>query len=699
MVDARLNPETAVQFVKGVGPRRAEHLEKAGIFTVADLLQHYPRRYLDRQRVKKIRQLQAGDDTTVVGKVLACGIERGRRSRFVVHLDDGSGSLLQCIWFQGVAYLDKSFKTGQLVAFSGKITQYRGRQMVHPEYDRLGDDDSDTVHTRGIIPMYPSTETLSRAGLDSRGFRRLLHYCVNHLEADISDYMPDELLKKNKLCTLTESLRQIHFPESWDALEAARDRLKFDEIFAMQLALAVQRVSLARPETGYTFDNRGDNVKILLQSLAFDLTGAQNRVIGEIEADLVSGRPMNRLIQGDVGSGKTLVAIIAMLKAVENGFQAAMMAPTEILAEQHYLTLKDWLEPMGIKVVLLRGNQRVAVRRPILAAILSGEAQIAIGTHALVQEGVDFFKLGLIVVDEQHRFGVMQRAALRDKGKRPHVLVMTATPIPRTLALTLYGDLDVSVIDELPKGRQPIRTAWRKEDARSAIYDFIRDEVNAGRQAYIVYPLVEESEKIDLADATAGYELLSKTTFKDFKLGLLHGRMKAEEKEAIMHSFKAGEIKILVSTTVIEVGVDVANASVMLIEHSERFGLPQLHQLRGRVGRGIHRSTCILLSIESVTDHAFKRLNTMVRTCDGFEIAEADLEIRGAGELLGTRQSGTLPFILADLTTDIAIIEKARRSAYLLVENDPNLIKPEHAELAQRLRKKYSNKIGLLAVG
>jgi len=408
---------------------------------------------------------------------------------------------------------------------------------------------------------------------------------------------------------------------------------------------------------------------------------------------------MNRLIQGDVGSGKTLVALLAMLLAVENGHQAAMMAPTEILAEQHFITLRNWLKPMGVKVVLLRGGQKVAERRPVLQAILSGEAQIAVGTHALVQDTVDFANLGLVIIDEQHRFGVMQRAALRRKGRQPHVLVMTATPIPRTLALTLYGDLDVSIIDELPKGRQAIRTAWRKEASRQGIYDFIEKELTAGRQAYVVYPLVEESEKMDLADATAGFEILSQTVFRDFKLGLLHGRMKAEEKDMVMAAFKSGEIQMLISTTVIEVGVDVPNATVMLIEHAERFGLPQLHQLRGRVGRGAYQSTCILLSTENVTDDAFRRLETMVETTDGFKIAEADLEIRGAGELLGTRQSGTLPFRLADLATDGPLIEAARNAAQTVIASDPTLSKPEHVGLSQRLKAEYQTRIGLMAVG
>ena len=674
-------------------------MEKAGLFTVADLLQHYPRRYLDRQRVETIRGLRVGQVVTVVGTVQRCGVQPGRRARFVVHLNDGTG-ILQCLWFRGVKYLEKQFKIGQTVAFSGKVTQYRGPQLVHPEYDKLADkDESDTVNTRGIIPMYPSTEGLSRAGLDSRGFRRVLHQCVTALDTGLRDPLPQSLKTEYQLWEWAKALRQIHFPDDWTSLNAAKKRLKFDEIFSIQLALAMQRDQLSQPETGFVFQPAGSLVQALLQQLPFNLTGAQSRVMGEITANVATGRPMNRLIQGDVGSGKTLVALLAMLLAVENGHQAAMMAPTEILAEQHFITLRNWLRPLGVKVVLLRGGQKVAERRPVLQAILSGEAQIAVGTHALVQDTVDFANLGLVVIDEQHRFGVMQRAALRRKGKQPHVLVMTATPIPRTLALTLYGDLDVSIIDELPKGRQAIRTAWRKEASRRGIYDFIEKELTAGRQAYVVYPLVEESEKMDLADATAGFETLSQTVFRDFKLGLLHGRMKAEEKDMVMAAFKSGEIQMLISTTVIEVGVDVPNATVMLIEHAERFGLPQLHQLRGRVGRGAYQSTCILLSTENLTDDAFKRLETMVETTDGFKIAEADLEIRGAGELLGTRQSGTLPFRLADLATDGPLIEAARNAAQTVIASDPTLSKPEHVGLSQRLKTEYQTRIGLMAVG
>lgn len=691
--------DTAVQYIKGVGPKRGKALEKAGISVLADLLQHYPRRYLDRQQLAKIGTCRVGQEVTVVGRVQSCGVQKGRKSRFIVLLGDGTGTL-QCLWFRGVAYLEKSFKVGQTVAFSGKVTQYRGLQLVHPEYDKLADgDERDAINTRGIIPMYSSTEGLSRAGMDSRGFRRILHRCVTQLDDGMDDLLPEALRETHGLWPWARALRQIHFPEDWDSLKAARKRLKFDEIFSIQLALAMQREKLSRPETGFVFKPPADLVRALLKRLTFDLTGAQTTVLHEISENVTSGRMMNRLIQGDVGSGKTLVAVLAMLMAVENGFQAAMMAPTEILAEQHYLTLRNWLHPLGVKVVLLRGGQRVAERRPVLQALLSGEAQIAVGTHALVQDTVEFHRLGLAVVDEQHRFGVMQRAALRSKGRRPHVLVMTATPIPRTLALTLYGDLDVSLIDELPQGRQPIRTAWRREASRAAIYSFIETELAAGRQAYVVYPLVEESEKMDLADATAGFEKLSQSVFKDYRVGLLHGRMKADEKDAVMSAFKAGEIQLLASTTVIEVGVDVPNATVMLIEHAERFGLPQLHQLRGRVGRGRHQSTCILLSTERVTDEAYKRLDTMVATTDGFKIAEADLEIRGAGELLGTRQSGAIPFKLADLATDGPLIETARRAAQALIAADPGLEKTENAGLAHKIKTAYQTRIGLMAVG
>lgn len=616
-------------------------------------------------------------------------------------LSDGNG-VIDCVWFQGVRYISNVFKPGQTVAFSGRIKRYRGGlQLVHPEYDLISDEsDSDQIHTGGIIPMYPSTEKLSRAGLDSRGFRRIIQPFLKQIISEVIDPLPESQRRALRLQPLPDALSMIHFPADWDHLFRARRRLVFDELFFIQLSLARGRKQREQELTGHCFTAPGTLTQQFLSGLPFSLTEAQKRAVEDIRRDTASGRPMNRMLQGDVGSGKTLVAVMAMLAAVENGLQAALMAPTEILAEQHYLTLLQMLGGQNISIILLKGGGSAKEKKASLAALASGEADIAVGTHALVQQSVTFDQLAMVVIDEQHRFGVMQRAVLRRKGMTPHALVMTATPIPRTLALTLYGDLDVSILDESPPGRLPVRTAWRKDDARERVYEFIRSEIASGRQAYIVYPLVEESEKLDLADATAGYERLRASVFSECSVGLLHGRMKADEKDRIMADFKSGTTRILVSTTVIEVGVDVPNASVMLIEHAERFGLPQLHQLRGRIGRGEHQSTCILMTPSFITDTALNRIQTMVETNDGFKIAEKDLEIRGPGELFGTRQHGDLGLKLANLATDGPVIETARNGAYEIITADPHLDKPEHRALKEALgRWNAHGRGGLLKVG
>ena len=694
-----LSLDSPVQYVKGIGPKRAEVLEKIEIRSVEDLLSHYPRRYLDRSNVTRIKDLKPGETATVVAQVYSGGVKKGRTTRFSLLVGDNTG-FLECVWFQGGAYLTQAFSHGETVAFSGKVSFYRGLQLVHPEYDKISEEgESNPIHTGGIIPLYPSSEALSRAGLDSRGFRRILHNLVDGLKPQIREPLPPDLRDRLKLEPLSDAVEAIHFPKDFKTLQRARERLKFDELFAMQVFLMLQHKHREIEKKGISFEKVGDLTRRFVQNLPFELTDAQKRVLREIREDMKSVHPMNRLLQGDVGSGKTVVAVVALLIAVENGYQSALMAPTEILAEQHFITIHGWLENLGVRVALLKGGQRSAHRREVVGGIRSGEIQIAIGTHALVQEGVEFKSMGLAVIDEQHRFGVMQRAVLRRKGLHPDVLVMTATPIPRTLALTLYGDLDVSVMDELPRGRIPVRTVWRTEEKREAIYEFIRDEIRKGRQAYVVYPLVEESEKVDLAAATEGCETLSRKVFPDFKTALLHGRMKGEEKETVMQAFKAGDIRILVSTTVIEVGVDVPNATVMLIEHAERFGLTQLHQLRGRVGRGAEQSTCILLAQRGFGDDALKRLKTMESTSDGFKISEVDLEIRGPGELFGTRQHGLLNFKIADLVTDGAILQTARKEAQAMVQDDPRLTDPRNHAVREMVQKRYSRNFGLIEVG
>ncbi|MBN2417502.1 ATP-dependent DNA helicase RecG [bacterium] len=692
---------TDIQFIKGIGPKRSALLAGVGMHTAEDLLRHYPRRYLDRSRQAPLGSLQDDDDVTVVGTVVSCGIRKGRRDRFTLMLSDGSGTI-DCVWFQGVSYIRKVFTPGQTVAFSGRIKRYRGGlQLVHPEYDLISDEsDGDQIHTGGIIPMYSSTEKLSRAGLDSRGFRRVMQPFLKQIIPEVTDPLPETQRRALGLQPLADALAAIHFPSDWEACARARERLVFDELFFIQLSLARERKRREQELTGHRFTADGMLHRRFLDGLPFSLTGAQRRAVEDIQRDTSSGRPMNRMLQGDVGSGKTLVAVMAMLAAVESGYQAALMAPTEILAEQHYLTLQRMLGGLDLRIVLLKGGTAARDKQESLTAIESGAADIAVGTHALVQQSVTFDRLALVIIDEQHRFGVMQRAVLRRKGVTTHALVMTATPIPRTLALTLYGDLDVSILDERPPGRLPVRTAWRKDEARERVYEFIRSEAAAGRQAYIVYPLVEESEKLDLADATAGYELLSSSVFPEFRVALLHGRLSADEKDRIMADFKSGTTRILVSTTVIEVGVDVPNATVMLVEHAERFGLPQLHQLRGRIGRGPQRSTCILMTPSYITETALSRIETMVNTDDGFKIAEKDLEIRGPGELFGTRQHGDLGLKLASLATDGPVIERARNTAHDIISADALLEKGEHRPLKDALERWSAHgRGGLLKIG
>lgn len=694
-----LTLNTPVQYIKSIGPKRAEALHSVNVYTAEDLLTYYPRRYIDRSNVTQIVHLKPGETVTVVGKIFSGSIQKGKTPRFVLIVGDDTG-FLECVWFQGLQYIAKKFRYGEVVAFSGKVSFYRGPQLIHPEYDKLSEEgERNPLHTGGIIPLYPSTENLGRLGLESRGFRRIMRNLLDALVGHIEDPLPSEIRSRCNLLPLSQAFENIHFPEDWHTLRLAQKRLKFDELFSMQLFLGLERQTRMEEKKGIVFEQVGELTQRLIKNLPFELTSAQKRVLHEIRNDMRSSKPMNRLIQGDVGSGKTIVALIAMVIAVENGYEAALMAPTEILAEQHYFNIHNHIDALGIKIALLKGNQRTSEREFILSGLENGSIPIVVGTHALIQEGVRFKNLGLVVIDEQHRFGVLQRAELRQKGYSPDVLVMTATPIPRTLALTLYGDLDVSTIDELPKGRKPVRTVWRTEEKREAIYEFMRTELKKGRQAYVVYPLIEESEKLDLAAAKQGYEMLSESVFPEFRCALLHGRMKSEEKEKVMQEFKAGQIQVLVTTTVIEVGIDVPNATIMLVEHAERFGLTQLHQLRGRVGRGTEASICILLSDRHCSEEAIQRLTTMEKTNDGFKIAEADLAMRGPGELFGTKQSGLLRLKIADLLTDGPILTLARREAQMLLQKDSKLQDPNHRGILELVQKQYKQKWGLIEVG
>lgn len=688
--------EIDVQYVKGVGEARARRLKQVGIATVEDLLNYIPRRYLDRSTILPINKLTINEETTVVGRVLKKQIIPRPRRRLVVTVYDGTG-LMEAVWFNQADFFAKIFKKDQEVAFSGKVGFYRGWQMVHPDFDII-EESREQLHTGQIIPLYPGSEHLRKGGLNSHGFRRIIHHALEKYGDRIPENLPAALLKQYRLLPRPQAYRLIHFPERMEQLRQPWRRFKYEELFYLELLMALRRYYFRSPVQGIRMATNGEIIRKVLDQLPYQLTGAQRRVLREIYDDLKSGHPMNRLLQGDVGSGKTLVALITTLIAIENGYQAALMAPTEILAEQHYLNIRDLLQEVPIRLRLLIGSLRNSEKEEVHRQLKEGEIDLVIGTHALVQETVEFRKLGLVIIDEQHRFGVLQRGELIKKGWNPHVLVMTATPIPRTLALTLYGDLDTSVIDEMPPGRKPIQTVWRTEKKLPEVYEFIRKKVREGDQVYIVYPLVEESEKMDLKAATESYELLQNKIFTEFRLALLHGRMRSEEKEAAMRKFKAGQIHILVSTTVIEVGVDVPNATILLIEHAERFGLSQLHQLRGRIGRGRKKSFCILITPEEINEVARRRMQLMEQTSDGFRIAEEDLRLRGSGEFFGTRQHGLPDLRFADLIRDQKIIQVARKDAFQLVEKDPHLRLPEHQPVRKYFQKRFVEKFKLVQI-
>ncbi|HXG15227.1 MAG TPA: ATP-dependent DNA helicase RecG [Calidithermus sp.] len=685
---------TPLQYVRGIGPQRAALLARKGLHTVEDALLFVPLRHEDRTRLTPFRALQPGQVHTCAGVIVGVSPPPPGRPRvpLSVLLRDASG-YATAVWF-GAPYLARVFQRGQRLVLHGKVTRYRGATVIsHPDYEVVEADDDDRLHTGRLVPVYSTTE-----GLSQRTLRRLMWTLVEQFAGRLAEPLPEPVRTRRRLVDLPTAVRQIHFPAAETELAAARRRLAFDDFLLLQLGLAILRARATRAR-GLALDPPGRLVERLLATLPYRLTRAQERVWAEIRRDMAAPFPMHRLLQGDVGSGKTVVAALAVLTAVEAGYQAAVMAPTEILAEQHFMTFRQLLDPLGVPVTLLTSSVRAREREARRAAVAAGEVPCVVGTHALVQEGVTFRRLGLAVIDEQHRFGVEQRARLRAKGEHPDLLVMTATPIPRTLALTLYGDLDVSVLDELPPGRRPVKTVARTEARRPQIYEFVRRQVAEGRQAYVVYPLVEESEAVDLKAATDMAAHLQRDVFPDLTVGLLHGRLGFEDKDAIMRRFKAGEIHVLVSTTVIEVGIDVPNASVMVIEHAERFGLSQLHQLRGRVGRGPWASYCILVHAARLTEDARRRLQAMVETTDGFAIAEVDLTLRGPGEFFGTRQSGLPQFRVADLLRDAAVLEEARAEAQALVAGDPELRAPAHRALREALLARWRGKLGLASAG
>lgn len=691
-----------IKYLTGVGPKRKEILEKElQISTWGDLLEYYPYKYVDRSRIYRIGELR-GDLPFVQlkGKILsfeefAMG---AHRKRVVAHFSDGTG-VVDLVWFRGAQYVYKTYKVNEEYIVFGRPSIYGGRyQFAHPDIDKVTDVQ---LSEMGMQPYYMTTERMKKMGLTSRSLEKLTKTLVEKFsEQTISETLPPYIIGPLHLISRTEALHKIHYPKSLEDVQRAQVRLKFEELFYVQLNILRYAHDQRRKYRGYVFTQVGSLFHFFYHNnLPFELTNAQKRVMHEIRNDMATGQQMNRLVQGDVGSGKTLVALMSMLIAIGNGFQACMMAPTEILAEQHFATIRKFLRQMPVRIELLTGIVKGKKREEILNGLLTGEVQILVGTHAVIEDNVQFSRLGLAVVDEQHRFGVAQRAKLWGKSQQPpHILVMTATPIPRTLAMTIYGDLDVSVIDELPPGRKPIQTIHKYDNQLTSLYQGIRQQIRQGRQVYIVFPLITESEKIDLKNLEAGYESLC-SIFPDMKLSKVHGKMKPKEKDLEMQKFSKGETQILVATTVIEVGVDVPNASVMVILDAQRFGLSQLHQLRGRVGRGAEQSYCILVTNHKLTQETRKRIDIMCQTNDGFQIAEADLKLRGPGDLEGTQQSGiAFDLKIADIARDGQLIQLARDEAQKIINDDPDCEKSQYSMLWNRLNELRKSNVNWAAI-
>ena len=680
--------DNSVKFVPGVGEARAKLLEKElGIFTIGDLLRHYPFRYIDRTRIYRIAEVNESMDSSLVqirARVTGVGYAgTGRKQRFSAFVSDASGSA-ELTWFQGIKWIEKSVEVGREYLIFGRPSFYRGElQLAHPELELVEKALSRKAHS-GMQGIYPSTEKIA-SSLGTKGFYNIITNAWAVTQEHIKESLPDSLRSHYSMMPLREAIYNVHFPQSAEKLQQAQQRLKFDEFLGVQLSIQAQRTDRLTRRDGFQFPKVGELFNTFFnERLPFALTGAQKRVIKEIRQDTISGYQMNRLLQGDVGSGKTMVALMSMLLAVDNGFQACMMAPTEILARQHYATISRQTEGMNLRVAILTGSSKAAERRHALEGIASGEVDILIGTHALIEDKVQFSNLGYVVIDEQHRFGVEQRARLWTKNQQPpHILVMTATPIPRTLAMTMYGDLDVSVIDELPPGRQPIRTYHYTDSARLKLWGFLREQIATGRQVYVVYPLIKESETMDYKDLEDGFQsIVQDFPQPDYRVTVCHGKMKPQDKEESMRQFKEHEADILVATSVIEVGVDVPNATVMVIESAERFGLSQLHQLRGRVGRGGGQSFCILMSGEKLSREARQRLQAMCQTTDGFRLAELDMQLRGAGDINGTQQSGmAFDLKIANPTLDADLLQRAREAAIAILGSDPRLERAENSGL------------------
>lgn len=731
--------QTELQYIKGVGPRRAEALAESRILTIRDLIEYFPRAYIDRNEAKTIKEIatelinsdkssleQIFDFTlrrqyTLICKIVMKQVRQFSRKKMLqLTIADGSSRFAKIIFWNRVEFFDKLYNPEQYIVVSGtpELDAYSVLTFTHPDIEIIEPEDIENYKQGAILPKYKITEPMRKSGITINVLRKIIKNALSQTNF-LEETLPQTYCEELKFPLIYDTVRALHFPSSREELQLARYRVKFEEFLIYQLVLLFNRKKIENTEKGILINSKSLLARKLYENLPFELTKAQKRVINEIASDFSSGLPMNRLLQGDVGSGKTIVALLSMLIVIDAGYQVALMAPTEILAEQHFHTINNAIvsNNLDVKVVQVVSGQKATLRRQIFDEISSGEAKIIIGTHALFQNDIPYNKLAFIVIDEQHRFGVNQRASLIEFARKslgdgnisPHILVMSATPIPRTLTMTVYGELDVSVIDEMPKNRKPIKTKVAFENSRNDIYNFIRQEIKKGRQAYIVYPLVEKSEKLELKAATEHFEQIQSEIFPEFKCGLLHGQMFWYEKEETMQKFAAGEYQILVATTVIEVGIDVPNATIMLIENAERFGLSQLHQLRGRVGRGSEQSYCILLtkdeykfrmkeSDENERIAALIRLKTMERTNNGFEIAEVDLKLRGPGDILGTKQSGLPEFKYADLVEDRQILEQARAFAKKIIENDPNLSKPQNQLLRKIIERKYKSAGGFYGV-
>jgi ATP-dependent DNA helicase RecG len=677
-----------VKYLKGVGPHWEKLLARLGVKTIGDIFYHIPRLYIDRSKIVKIINTRIGEVATILGDVVSFESRRSRKKMEVqtALVKDDSDGMLFLQWF-GQPYLKKVIKKGITIMASGEVSFYKGKQMVHPDFEIMTDEMSHTLHTGRIVPFYPLTE-----GMMQKRIRRIIDNGISLYLDYVEETLPDHILFKEKIIPLKEAIYKIHRPRDFNEISLAKERFIFEELFYLEILLALRKKRLKVQKSKVRLKKDGTLVKSFMETLHFELTNDQKTVVREIRDDFLSEKPMHRMLQGEVGSGKTVVAIIASLMIIESGYQVALMAPTEILAEQHYLNMGKTLGSLGVKNGLLIGSVKEKEKKKIYDSLSSGNINLIFGTHALIEDIVQFKNLGFVIIDEQHRFGVLQRAKLLEKGDTPHFLVMTATPIPRTLSMTLYGDLDISTIKEMPPGRKEIVTRWTHEKNRKKLYDFIKEKIGEGDQCFIIYPLVEESEKVDLKAATEMYHHLKETVFKTEGVGLIHGRMKTEEKEEVMRAFRNKDIMVLVSTTVIEVGIDMPDATIMVIEHPERFGLAQLHQMRGRVGRGDKKSYCILFSPYKISDEAKERLKTIESTRDGFKIAEKDLEIRGPGEFFGTAQHGLPDLKFSNLVTDWNTLQRARRRAFDIIDEDPQLLKEENRRVRDRYIEKYREK-------